>query len=220
MAICAWKNWTKKATPRDFYGAQYLSDRQRHAASFQRAVIYLNRTLDNGKPEVAARVRSALGLLYIWESEKETDPKKKKYRLGQAKLHVFAVLAANGLTASCPIAAASMDRREDRIANAIDRLDSLIRAAAEHKLPTHELKQSLWRAYFNRACYRTLSGNAEGAVEDLWESRGAAEKYNLKEKWIKKLKEECGAGGDFEQLCASLPEQFAQMRDPNYRAIR
>lgn len=199
-----------------FYGAQYLSDRERHAASLQRAMIYLSRALDTGRIDIETRVRSALGILYIWEGAMEPEPQRRKELLGQASRHVLAVLAIDDLNPRCLIAAAWMDRRENRLGEAIDRLDKLIRAAADRKLTLNQLKRYSGAAYFNRACYLACQGKMDEALRDLWESRNQAQRYGaLNKRWVDALDKECGQ--DFAELCGGFPGDFAKMQDLSYR---
>jgi len=202
-----------------FYGARYMSDQVRHSAAFHRAVIYLDRALENGKAETAVRVRSALGILYIWQSNRELVPSQKKKLLERAKQHLNAVLAGNELDPRCLIAAAWIDRREDRMDEAIGRLSKLIQAAADEKLTRHQVERFLGQAQFNRACYYALSGNLDQAMQDLWDSRSAAPAAgDGREKWIKKLKDECEPQGDLAAISAEARYQgdFKKMQDANY----
>jgi hypothetical protein len=199
-----------------FYGARYLSDQNSHAAAFQRAVIYLDRALENGKTDIATRVRTALGVLYLWESAKESDPNKQKFLFGRAKQNLTAVLAGNELDPRCLMAAAWIDRRENRMAEAIGRLNKLIQGAAENKLADHQVRRFLGKAHFNRACYLTLSGDLDQALKDLWDSRRVAEKYgDLNEKWVKDLKAEYGA--DLASLYLKSQQEFTRIQDLSYR---
>jgi hypothetical protein len=199
-----------------FYGSRYHFDRSNNVSDLPRALVYNFRGLETSEKEILQKAKGALGVLHLWQSYQEPDPKERE-RLRMLARGYYDAAQKPGVTdPKRLVALAWLDRREGHLQRAIDQLGEVIQALESGKLSPREAARFSEPAYKNRACYLAEQKKFDLAMKDLWKARSAAILYEDFDAWVADLKAECSPEGDLFGLASDVAYagELVRMHDP------
>jgi hypothetical protein len=211
-----------------FYGSRYycsLTAAPADPASLHRAIVYFNRALTIGdEHELLDKANADLGVFYCWQAESESDDLKKPEILRKARGRLEAARVRRSQNPASLLALAWIDRREDRVPDALRHLKELFEAVGANQVTAEEKTRYLYNAYFNRACYRALDSKAKGAdekkqeldfaIKDLEKAKGQAKTRGIFKEWLADLERELADGKDLALLKPDHAAEIAKLQDP------